>query len=51
MRRTEDPLDGLSGSLEAEHEHIARRFNDAERFTQGGLGPRVRGEVRGVRAG
>ena len=29
-----DPLDGLDASLDAEHSAVAKRFSDADRFTQ-----------------
>ena len=34
-KKNTDPLRGLDASLDAEHSAFAKRFRDAERFTQG----------------
>ena len=34
-KKNTDPLRGLDASLDAEHSAVAKRFRDAERFTQG----------------
>ena len=36
-----DPLDGLDASLDAEHSAVAKRFSDADRFTQARPSPAV----------